>query len=85
LDNRPVIFKQIHDIVFFGNGGYDWNTVYNMPLWLRRTTFNLMKEYYDKQKEEADNQQAMLQNKKSEVFKPNVNSTPTYTTKAPKK
>ena len=57
-----------------------------MPLWLRRTTFNLMKEHYDKQNEEAEKQQNMMKNKgKNEIARPNINSNPTYTTKAPKK
>ena len=81
---RPALFKQIHEIVFHGNGGYDWDTVYNMPLWLRRTTFNLIKEYYDEQKESIEKQQNMLKNnKKDEIARPNI--APTYTTKVPKK
>jgi hypothetical protein len=32
---RAALFSQIHQIVFYGNGGYDWHTVYNMPIWLR--------------------------------------------------
>jgi hypothetical protein len=53
-----------------------------MPLWLRRTTFNLLKEHFDKQKEETDKQQNTLKNK-SDITKPNI--IPTYVTKAPKK
>ena len=45
---RASLFHQIHEIVFHGQGGYDWDTVYNMPVWLRKYTFNKMKEYYDK-------------------------------------
>jgi hypothetical protein len=50
---RLAVFKQIHEIVFHGQGGYDWDTVYNMPLWLRRFTFNEIKSYYEKQNEAA--------------------------------
>ena len=46
---RFSLFTQIHEIVFHGNGGYDWGTIYNMPIWLRKFTFNKMREYYDKQ------------------------------------
>jgi hypothetical protein len=52
-ENIPIIranlFSQIHEIVFHGQGGYNWETVYNMPVWLRKFTFNKMREYYDKQ------------------------------------
>ena len=57
-----------------------------MPLWLRRTTFNIMNEYYEKQNEEAEKQQKTLKSKSGnkEVVRPNIPK-PTYTVKAPKK
>ena len=56
-----------------------------MPIWLRRFTFNKIKEHYEKQNEEAEKQQNMLNNKndKSKIARPNIG--PTYTTKAPYK
>ena len=53
---RINIFSQIHEIVFNGKGGYDWNTIYNMPIWLRTFTFNKLKEFYDKENEAAEKQ-----------------------------
>ena len=44
---RASVFSQIHEIVFNGQGGYDYETVYNMPIWLRRFTFQKLKEHYD--------------------------------------
>lgn len=52
---RSAIFKQIHQIVFHGNGGYDWHTVYNMPIWLRRFTFNEIQNHYDNEKKSYEN------------------------------
>ena len=52
---RKSVFDQIHQIVFYGNGGYDWGTVYNMPLWLRKYTFKLIKDHYDAEKEAIEN------------------------------
>jgi hypothetical protein len=52
---RESIYTQIHEIVFHGNGGYDWQTVYNMPIYLRRFTFNKIQEHYTKQNESANN------------------------------
>jgi len=43
------VFTQIHEILFYGQGGYDYATVYNMPLWLRKFTYFKLKEYYDTQ------------------------------------
>ena len=82
------MFSQIHDVVFHGNGGYDWETVYHMPIWLRRFTFNKMKEHYDKQNEEKNKVENTLANKnsKNDVARPNITPTkPTYVAKAPKK
>ena len=44
---RLAVFSQIHEIVFHGQGGYDWPTVYAMPIWLRNYTYNKIKEFYD--------------------------------------
>jgi hypothetical protein len=79
------MFSQIHDIVFHGNGGYDWETVYHMPIWLRRFTFNKMKEHYDKQNEEKNKVENTLSNK-GNLPRPNITPTkPAYVAKAPKK
>jgi len=59
-----------------------------MPIWLRLFTFNKLKEFYDKQKEENEKVNNQLQNKSNgNVAKPNISQTPdpTYKVKAPKK
>lgn len=54
-ETRAAIFQQIHQIVFHGKGGYDWHTVYNMPIWLRRFTFNEIQKFYDEEKKSYEN------------------------------
>lgn len=44
---RQSVFTQIHEIVFHGKGGYDYETVYNMPIWLRNFTFRKMQDHYE--------------------------------------
>ena len=51
---RAVLFTQIHEICFHGKGGYDWNTIYDMPIWLRKFTFNKIKEFYNDEKEHME-------------------------------
>jgi hypothetical protein len=46
-ETRAAIFTQIHQIVFHGKGGYDWHTIYNMPIWLRRFTFQQIYNHYE--------------------------------------
>jgi len=44
---RLNIFKQIHEIIFHGKGGYDYYTIYNMPIWLRKYTFKEINDFYE--------------------------------------
>lgn len=53
MEYKVKLFSQIHEIVFHGKGGYDYETVYNMPVWLRTFTFKKLNEYYEKEAEAA--------------------------------
>ena len=45
----------IHQIVFHGKGGYDYDTIYNMPIWLRKFTYIELKKFYNAEAEAAKN------------------------------
>lgn len=51
---RKALFKQIHEIVFHGNGGYSWEEIYNMPRWLRLFTFKEIENYYKQQQQDLE-------------------------------
>jgi hypothetical protein len=51
---RKQLFSHIHEIVFYGKGGYDYYTIYNMPIWLRNFTFQKVNEHYQKEQEAYD-------------------------------
>lgn len=53
---RMQLFSQIHEIVFHGKGGYSWDIVYNMPIWLRNFTFKKIQEWYNKESESIKSQ-----------------------------
>ena len=78
---RKNLFKQIHEIVFHGQGGYDWDTVYNMPIRYRDFIYNQIRDHYEKQNKAAEKQHKSI--KTNKPVKPNIN--PTYTAKAPRK
>jgi hypothetical protein len=40
--------------VFHGKGGFDYDTVYDMPVWLRNFTFKRIQDFYDKQSESSN-------------------------------
>lgn len=50
---KLALFNELHEIVFYGQGGYTWGDVYNLPIWLRNYTYKKIKEHYDKQAEIA--------------------------------
>lgn len=35
--------------MFYGKGGYDFETVYNLPIWLRKFTYHEIVEHYQKE------------------------------------
>ena len=82
---RVTLFEKIHEIVFFGKGGYDWNTVYNMPIWLRNFTFNRIKQFYDDNNNASNNTVEQSISAMKSVGADKKPNTPTYVTKASKK
>lgn len=67
------LFTQIHEIVFYGKGGYDWDTVYNMPIWLRRFTYSKIKDFYkEKNNPDKNSKSTKLIDKDGNVNIPSV-------------
>lgn len=83
IQYRKSLFDQIHQIVFFGKGGYDWGTVYSFPIWLRNYTFNEIKTHYEKEKENIEdakrgkNQQSVI-DPSGKVKAPNFKQATSY-------
>lgn len=49
------MYSQIHEICFHGKGGYDWNTVYNMPRGTRLFVYNKLSKFYKDESEQYEN------------------------------
>lgn len=62
------MFTQINEIVFYGKGGYDFDTVYNLPIWLRNFIYHEMVESYSREAETAEGK-----SKSTRAEKPQVN------------
>ena len=82
---RQNLFSQIHEIVFHGKGGYDWHTIYNMPIWLRNFTFRKLEEHYKKEQEAIDKQNNTLKNTSNDIHRPNINPSNVYNASVPTK
>ena len=76
---RAALFKQIHEVVFHGKGGYDWHTVYNMPIWLRRYTYQEISEWYEEQNKRNEPQKSTAK----KLARPDIKTD--YTAKASRK
>lgn len=77
---RKNLFTQIHNIVFHGNGGYDWFTIYNMPIWLRKFTFHQIDQYNKDQNEKvskAKNKDSLVDSK-GQVKRPQFKNKSSY-------
>ncbi len=48
-------FPENNSYPYFVEGIYDWNTVYEMPRWLRQFTFNKIQDFYNKEAEAQEN------------------------------
>lgn len=33
---RPILHTEIFNLVYYGKGGYNWDAVYDFPVWLRK-------------------------------------------------
>jgi len=53
---RVHLFSMIHDIVYHGKGGFDWHTVYNMPIWLRKFTYKRIVDFVENKNEQQKSQ-----------------------------
>jgi hypothetical protein len=71
------LFTQIHEIVFHGKGGYDWETVYSMPIWLRKFTFYKIQEFYSEESKAAE-QASQGSNKTTAVDSSGKVNTPAF-------
>lgn len=78
---RVSVYTVIHEIVFHGNGGYSWNDVYSMPIWLRKFTFEKIREFYEEQNK-ANSKKTTPQTS-NRPMSPNVD--PTYKSRASSK
>lgn len=86
---RNNLFRTIHDIVFHGKGGYDFHTIYNMPIWLRNFTYSSIDKFYKEQNEENSKssvEESIANMKAAGAVAPkNKSTTQGYVTKASKK
>ena len=74
-------------MIFHSKGGYDFYTIYNMPIWLRKFTFKKIQDHFDKANKANKPNKGDLASEetKAAASKNRKISPPSYVTKAAKK
>jgi len=75
-EHRTNIFREVHDLVFHGGGGFIHSEVYEMPIWLRKYHIKIINDHFKEQ--EKAMKKAQNKNQTSKISKPNINPTSTY-------
>jgi len=77
----------LHEIVFYGKGGYTWFDVYNLPVSTRRFIYNKIVEAYEETNKGDSTENAVEQGKQMAELLRNENNRikPTYQTKVSQK
>tara|TARA_R100000664_G_C2737115_1_gene126338 strand:+ start:963 stop:1187 length:225 start_codon:yes stop_codon:yes gene_type:complete len=68
LTYRKHLHEQVFSLIFHGNGGFTWQDVMNMPIWLRAFYIRQINLHFKKQ-EEANKKQ---QRKDTRIARPNI-------------
>ena len=81
---RLKLFTQLHEIVFYGRGGYTWWDVYDLPISTRRFIYNKISEFYENNENKED---AIEQGRQvADLLRnENMQKKPTYQTKISQK
>jgi hypothetical protein len=77
-ETRVAIFTQIHEIVFYGNGGYTWHDVYNFPIWLRKFTHKKIADHLQKESQAIENSKGSGKGHKNMVNSDGTVNTPDF-------
>ena len=65
-------------MVFYGKGGYDFDTIYNMPIWLRKFTWAEIQKHYKEEQKALQNSQSKNKGNKTLVSADGQINTPDF-------
>ena len=67
---RPYLHTEIFNLVYHGKGGFTWESVYDMPIFLRRFYIKKINEYIEEQNKEHE--KVMKKSNKKSVSGPGI-------------
>lgn len=56
MEYRANLWEVLDEIVIASKGAYSYDIVYNMPVWLRRFTFERLKQRYESESDDVEKQ-----------------------------
>jgi len=69
--DRPKLHDSLFELVWAGEGRWDWNTVYNMPIWLRNFWIRKLNRLAE-QRKQAREKQKNKSTPRTKIQKPGV-------------
>lgn len=60
---RKHLHSHIFDLIFHGNGGFNFSDVYNMPIWARKFYINKIIEFKEMEKEAHEKEMKKIKSK----------------------
>ena len=70
---KKQVYQEVHDLVYYGNGGFIYSEVYQMPIHLRRYHIRKIDVLHKKQNEEIEKARQGNSTTPSIPKSPNVN------------
>ena len=62
-DYRKHLHSHIFDLIYHGNGGFNFTDVYNFPIWVRKFYINKIIEFKQEEKKAHDKESAKIRSK----------------------
>ena len=69
-DDRPKIHSLLFDIVWAGEGRWSWETIYNMPIFLRSFYIKKIEKIFEDKNTAAEKRAELQRQKQSQRSKP---------------
>jgi hypothetical protein len=67
---RPVVHQEVFSLIYFGKGGFTWQDVMKMPIWLRKFYIKQIEQVVEEQNKQ--NQKAQRKANSKSLAKPGI-------------
>jgi len=57
------VYNEVHDLTYYGGGGFTYSEVYNMPIYLRRYSINRINKHLEEKQEAQEKAQKEAESK----------------------